>query len=92
MARKNKTEQLADEISRGLLEALALLETANDADWEPGTRKDTWLTGYGFTAAQARKLEGYGCVKVTGQQKIGLGHRLEVKITALGRRVAESVG
>lgn len=88
MAKMNKAEELTYELAAGLLRALRELGR-DDCLLDDGSKAGTKLTGYGLTAKQARKLEGYGCVKVTGRQKIGLGHRLEVKLTALGRRVAE---
>jgi hypothetical protein len=89
MAKKSKAAMTAEDMAHGLLKALQELVSGDSL--QDGTRKGTKLTGGECTSAQARKLEGYGCVKVVGKQKIGVGHRLEVKTTAFGRKV-EGVG
>jgi hypothetical protein len=91
MAKKSKAATVRDEMAAGTLKALMFLGDSDSHGLERGNKADTWMTGAGFPAAQARKLEGLGCVKVVGQQKIGRGYRLECKMTAFGRRVAAAV-
>jgi hypothetical protein len=88
MAKKSKAAMTAEDMAHGLLKALQELVSGDSL--QDGAKAGTKLTGGECTSAQARKLEGYGCAKVVGKQKIGLGYRLEAKATAFGRRVAEA--
>lgn len=89
MTKASKATMAAEEMARALLAALKKLASGNSV-LQPGRKVGTRMTGHGCTAGQVRDLEGYGCAKVSGREKVGVGYRLEAKATAFGRRVAKA--
>ncbi len=86
MARQTKAQKLRGNMARSTITALQVLAGMNQPR---GKFKDSQLSGHLAPASACRKLEGYGCVKVVDEYPVGRGHQLDVRVTALGHKVAE---
>ena len=85
MARKSKAQIIYDTLPGSLISGLTNLAGGELAE---GNKKDAYWTGTHCTSADARRLETDGLVKILGSTPWGRGERSEIKITALGSKVA----
>ena len=85
MAKQSKASIIYDGLPGSVLSGLANLAGGDlaEADF-----KDAYWTGTQCTSADARRLETEGLVKILSSTPWGRGVRSEIKLTALGAKVA----
>lgn len=85
MARQSKAQIIYDALPGSIIDGLANLANGDLAEAD---RKDAFWTGTQCTSADARRLETEGLVKILDSTPWGRGVRSEIKLTALGSKVA----
>ncbi len=85
MARLSKAQIIYDTLPGSLISGLTNLAGGELAE---GNKKDAYWTGTHCTSSDAHRLQDVGCVKILGSTPWGRGERSEIKITALGAKVA----
>jgi hypothetical protein len=85
MAKKSKAQIIYDALPGSIISGLANLANGELAGAD---HKDAYWTGTQCTSADARRLQDEGLVKILGSTPWGRGVRSEIKITALGSKVA----